>query len=254
MTRQRSHGCPKEVADHMEGSGEVSRQLRIVLSVEDKLDYLDQPIPLAPVPSQAGQQVAPDALAAYSAWVKGSKEIAGLMLMTMESDIQQNLENLGAYEISMRKDQERSCTSCNSADKVQKNNNKQKKPQVATKGQNQGKQKSKLAYVPKPNITPPPKRENPDSVCHQCGDTCHWKRNCPQYLAELLKNKKLSHAASSSGIFTIELYTFPNKSWVYDTSCGTHICNTTQGLRGSRKLMSGALSLYVGNGQREAIE
>ncbi|GKC11396.1 retrotransposon protein, putative, ty1-copia subclass, partial [Tanacetum coccineum] len=229
-------------------------QLRIVLSVEDKLDYLDQPIPLAPVPSQAGQQVAPDALAAYSAWVKGSKEIAGLMLMTMESDIQQNLENLGAYEISMRKDQERSCTSCNSADKVQKNNNKQKKPQVATKGQNQGKQKSKLAYVPKPNITPPPKRENPDSVCHQCGDTCHWKRNCPQYLAELLKNKKLSHAASSSGIFTIELYTFPNKSWVYDTSCGTHICNTTQGLRGSRKLMSGALSLYVGNGQREAIE
>nr|GEX47974.1 putative retrotransposon Ty1-copia subclass protein [Tanacetum cinerariifolium] len=60
--------------------------------------------------------------------------------------------------------------------------------------------------------------------------------------------------ASSSGIFTIELYTFPNRSWVYDTGCGTHICNTTQGLKGSRKLKPGALSLYVGNGQRAAIE
>ncbi|GJU86495.1 hypothetical protein Tco_1294041 [Tanacetum coccineum] len=75
------------------------RQLRIVLSVEDKLNYLEHPIPAASVPSQAGQQVAPEALAAHAAWVKGSKEIAGLMLMTMESDIQQNLENLGAYEM-----------------------------------------------------------------------------------------------------------------------------------------------------------
>ncbi|GJU74077.1 hypothetical protein Tco_1265482 [Tanacetum coccineum] len=52
------------------------RQLRIVLSVMDKLDYIEQPIPPAPVPAQAGQQVAPEALAAHAAWVKGSKEIA----------------------------------------------------------------------------------------------------------------------------------------------------------------------------------
>ncbi|GKE59111.1 hypothetical protein Tco_1498296, partial [Tanacetum coccineum] len=75
------------------------RQLRIVLSVEDKLNYIEHPIPAAPVPVQAGQQVAPKALAGHAAWVKGSKEIAGLMLMTMESDIQQNLENLDAYEM-----------------------------------------------------------------------------------------------------------------------------------------------------------
>ncbi|GJW49564.1 hypothetical protein Tco_0090915 [Tanacetum coccineum] len=64
------------------------RQLRIVLSVEDKLDYLEQSIPPALVPAQAGQQVTPEALAAHAAWVKGSKETAGLMLMTMEPDIQ----------------------------------------------------------------------------------------------------------------------------------------------------------------------
>ncbi|GJY47057.1 zinc finger, CCHC-type containing protein [Tanacetum coccineum] len=119
-----------------------------------------------------------------------------------------------------------------------------------------GKGKNKLAYAPKPKIPPPPKREDPtkDSICHQCGETRHWKRNCPQYLAELLKNKKLSQRASGSGIFTIELYTFPNKSWVYDTGCGTHIYNATQSLRGSRKLKPGALSLYVGNGQRATVE
>ncbi|GKA35360.1 hypothetical protein Tco_0721851 [Tanacetum coccineum] len=54
----------------------------------------------------------------------------------------------------------------------------------------------------------------------------HWKRNCPQYLAELLKKKK--NAASGAG--------------------------GGSGLRASRKLKSGALSLYVGNGQREAVE
>ncbi|GKF92567.1 hypothetical protein Tco_0279286, partial [Tanacetum coccineum] len=51
------------------------KQLRIVLSVMDKLDYLEQPIPPAPVPAQAGQQVAPEALKAQAAWVKESKEI-----------------------------------------------------------------------------------------------------------------------------------------------------------------------------------
>nr|GEW36261.1 retrotransposon protein, putative, Ty1-copia subclass [Tanacetum cinerariifolium] len=228
-------------------------------------------IPLASVPAQAGQQVAPEALAAHAAWVKGSKEIDGLMLMNMEPDIQQNLENLSAYEmlqelktmfaqqveqeilqtvrdfhsckqeewqfvssyvlkmkscvdnlerlghpvslkirvslilISLRKEFENFVQNYNMhgmgktvnelhvmlklhektltkedlvlyvirAGKVQKKNNKQKKPQLATKGQNQGKGKNKLTYVPKPKIPPPPKRENSpkDLICHQCGDT-----------------------------------------------------------------------------------
>nr|GEX52840.1 hypothetical protein [Tanacetum cinerariifolium] len=97
---------------------------------------------------------------------------------------------------------------------------------MAARGQNQEKGKNKLAYAPKPKIPPPPKREDPikDSICHECG------------------------------IFTIELNTFFNRSWIYDTGCGTHICNTTHGLRASRKLKPGAIRLYVGNGQREAVE
>nr|GEV30340.1 hypothetical protein [Tanacetum cinerariifolium] len=65
---------------------------------------------------------------------------------------------------------------------------------------------------------------------------------------------KLSQGASTSGIFTIEHYSFLFKSWIYDTRCGTYICITTQGLRGSKKLKQGALSLYVGDGHRTAIE
>ncbi|GKE61397.1 hypothetical protein Tco_1511764 [Tanacetum coccineum] len=80
------------------------------------------------------------------------------------------------------------------------------------------------------------------------------KMNCPVYLAELMKNKMKVGTASSSGIFTIELFTFPNKSWVYDTGCGTHICFTKQGFSGARKLEQGALYLYVGNGVCAQVE
>ncbi|GJU55150.1 retrotransposon protein, putative, ty1-copia subclass [Tanacetum coccineum] len=83
----------------------------------------------------------------------------------------------------------------------------------------------------------------------------HWERNCPVYLAELLKKKKQVGYASSSGIFTIELFPFPNNnSWVYDTGCGTHICITKQGFRIERKLKQGALYLYMGNGVHAQVK
>ncbi|GJX49429.1 zinc finger, CCHC-type containing protein [Tanacetum coccineum] len=90
-----------------------------------------------------------------------------------------------------------------------------------------GKGKSKLAYDPKYKIPPPTKKEHPakDTECHYYHKTGHWKRNCPIYLAE-----------------------------IYDTGCGTHICNTIQGLRGYQKLNKGALDLYVGNDNTADVE
>nr|GEU68579.1 hypothetical protein [Tanacetum cinerariifolium] len=206
------------------------RQLRIVLSIEDKLPYLEQPIP--PVPEAPdGQQVAPEILAAHTAWVKGSKEIAGLMLMTMEPEIQQNLEPLHAHEMlkelktqfAQQAEQEllqttRDFHSCRQEEghmgktvnelhsmlklheqtlSLPKSNapalhviqaGKKSHSQKGAKGKNQGKGK----FAPKPKIPSPPKRENPakDSICHECREIGYWKRNCPQYLAKLMKKKK----------------------------------------------------------------
>nr|GEY34704.1 hypothetical protein [Tanacetum cinerariifolium] len=241
----------------------------IVISIEDKLNYLEQPIPPALV-VPAGQHVAPEILAAHNAWIKGSKEIAGLMLMTMEPEIQKNLETLHVHEMllelktlfaqqveqellqttafghpvtlglsvsliliglykefdgfvqnynmqilgktnnelhAMLKLHEQTLPKNNAhalhairAGKVQKvNKHKKSQLQMASRGQNHGKGKNKQAYASKPKIPPPPKREDPakDSICHECGETRHWKMNCPQYLAELLKKKK--NAASGAG-------------------------------------------------------
>ncbi|GJS47116.1 reverse transcriptase domain-containing protein [Tanacetum coccineum] len=127
---------------------------------------------------------------------------------------------------------------------------KEKRKPLGAKGKDKG--KNKLAYAPKHKIPPPPKRDNlaKDSVCHHYKEVGHWRRNCPSYQAELKKRNE----ASMASIFTIELYAFPNKTWVYDTDYGTHICNTLQGLRRSKKLKHGALSLYMGNGMRAAVE
>nr|GFA10170.1 retrotransposon protein, putative, Ty1-copia subclass [Tanacetum cinerariifolium] len=74
------------------------RQLRLVLSIEDKENYLEHPIPAAPV-APPGQQVPPAALAAHAVWVKGQKEVVVLMLLTIDLEIQRNLAHLGAYDM-----------------------------------------------------------------------------------------------------------------------------------------------------------
>nr|GEU54985.1 hypothetical protein [Tanacetum cinerariifolium] len=72
--------------------------LRIVLSDEEKLPFLEQPIASMPIPP-AGQVLPPDVLNTYIAWVKASKEIDSLMLMTMYPDIQRLSEHLGTYDM-----------------------------------------------------------------------------------------------------------------------------------------------------------
>nr|GFA10437.1 hypothetical protein [Tanacetum cinerariifolium] len=149
------------------------QQLRIVISVDDKLE---QPISPAPVPAQAGQQVALEALAAHAAWVRGSIEIAELMLMTIEPEIQRNLENLGAYEML---------------------------------------QELKTLFS----------QQNYNT--HGMGKTVN----------ELHAMLKLHEQ------------TLPKKD-----APALHVIRAGKGLRESSKLKPGALSLYVGNGQRAAIE
>ncbi|GKF21029.1 retrotransposon protein, putative, ty1-copia subclass, partial [Tanacetum coccineum] len=109
--------------------------------------------------------------------------------------------------------------------RIQKTNKKLLNAKGKGKGKGKGKDKS---YITKPKNPKPYAKEHPtkDDACHQCKEVGHYKRNFPAYLAELIKKKKQVGTASSSSIFTIELFYFPNKFWVYDTGCGTYICNT----------------------------
>nr|GEX77356.1 hypothetical protein [Tanacetum cinerariifolium] len=81
----------------------IIRQLAYVFGygsrlARDKENYLEHPIPEAPV-APPGQQVPPAATAAHAAWVKEQKEVDVLMLLTMNLDIQSNLAHLGAYDM-----------------------------------------------------------------------------------------------------------------------------------------------------------
>nr|GEX77782.1 zinc finger, CCHC-type [Tanacetum cinerariifolium] len=240
--------------------------LRIVLSVEDKLPFLKQPIPSMPVPP-AGQVLPSDVLNTRTAWVKASKEIAG------KSETSSDHERISRVQTGRRTvSWGKTMTKLHAMLKMHKQTLPPKEVAPAlhairagriykshkdAKG-NQRKGKANMGYAsvpappfaPKPKNPPTPKKDNPakDAICLQYGEVGHWRRNCPVYLADLMKKKKLPQGASTLGIFTIYLYSFPSTSWVYGMGCGTYIFITTQGLRRSRKLRPGALSLYVGNG------
>nr|GEX19810.1 hypothetical protein [Tanacetum cinerariifolium] len=249
---------------------------RIVLSIEDKLNFLEQLIPPALV-VPAGQHIALEILAAHTVWIKGSKEIqAEQELLQTTRDFhsckQEEGQSISSYVLKMKgyidnlehlrhpmtlglcmgkrvnelhvmlKLHEQTLPKNNAsalyavrAGKVQKvNKHKKSQPQMAARGQNHGKGKNKLAYAPKPKIPPPPKREDlaKDSICHECG-------------------------AGGSGIFVLELNTILNRSWIYDTGCGTHIFNTMHGLRVSRKLKPGLLactSIYAVSNKRAKLD
>nr|GEV98337.1 zinc finger, CCHC-type [Tanacetum cinerariifolium] len=177
--------------------------------VEDKLIYLEHPIPAALVPAQAAQQVAKEAFAAHTAWVKGSKENFKLMLMTMESDIQQNLENLGAYEML----QELKTLFAQQA----KRELLQTMREFHFCKQEEGQSVSSYILKLKSYIENLEHLGHPMSLVLGTINELHAmlheqtlpKNNAPALYAiraaELLKNKKLSQGASGSGIFTIEI-------------------------------------------------
>ncbi|GJQ96985.1 retrovirus-related pol polyprotein from transposon TNT 1-94 [Tanacetum coccineum] len=68
------------------------------------------------------------------------------------------------------------------------------------KRKGKGKDKS---YISRLKNTKPSVKEHPtkDDICHHCKEVGHWKRNCPAYLAELIKKKKKVGIASSSNFY-----------------------------------------------------
>nr|GEU78253.1 zinc finger, CCHC-type [Tanacetum cinerariifolium] len=185
---------------------------------QDKLNYLEQPIPPAPVaPAEIHQNLEP--LHVHEML----KELKTLFAQQAEQELLQTTRDFHSCRQeeghmgntvnelhAMPKLHEQTLPKSNTpalhviqAGKVQKGNkHKKSQSQTAAKGQNHGKGINKQAYAPKPKIPTPPKKENPtkDSICHECREIGHWKRNCPQYLAELIKKKKnTASGADGSG-------------------------------------------------------
>ncbi|GJS91825.1 retrotransposon protein, putative, ty1-copia subclass [Tanacetum coccineum] len=256
------------------------RQLKLVLRVEKKMYVIEQPIPPAPAADSSTNEGKP--VDQYVLKMKGYVEQlerlgyvlprdlgVGLILNGLTSDFagfvkNYNMHNMGKtigelhallieYEKGLSKKAVTPQVMAIQSGRIQKTNKKSQNAKGKGKGKGKGKDKS---YVPKPKNPKPNAKEHPtkNDACHHCKEVGHWKRNCPVYLAELMKNKKQVGSANSLGIFKIELFSFPNKSWVYDTRCGTHICITKQGLRGARKLKQCDLYLYMGNGVRAQVE
>nr|GEX73087.1 hypothetical protein [Tanacetum cinerariifolium] len=150
-----------------------------------------------------------------------TKDFAGFMRIYNMHNIGKTIGELHAmlieYEKGLPKKAETPQVMMIKCGKIQKA--KKKSLKAKGKGKANGKGNDKQVYISKPKNPKPYAKKHPakDDACHHCKEMGHWKRNCVVYLAGLLKKKKQVGSASSSGIFTIELFAFPNKSWVYDT-------------------------------------
>nr|GEU74539.1 hypothetical protein [Tanacetum cinerariifolium] len=237
------------------------RQLKLVLRVKKKMFVIEQPIPPAH-PADSAANVPAEWKAIYDAY----NEVACLMLGSMNLEFHRQFENYSPYEMlqELKSMFEKQVGMKGYVDQLERLG--YVLPQDLTVGlilnsltkdfsgfvrnynmHNMGKTIGELHAMlieyEKPKNPKPSAKEHPakDDTCHHYKEVVHGKRNCLVYLVELLKKKKQVGTVSSSGIFTIELFAFPNKSWVYDNSCGTHICITKQGFREAKKLKQGAL-------------
>nr|GEV15127.1 hypothetical protein [Tanacetum cinerariifolium] len=190
--------------------------IRIILKYEKKMMFVEQPIGPVPDPKTTGPTLlASTIIKAFHDCKQEDGHSVSSYLLKMKSYLD-TLEHLG-YAMSNELGLGLILNSLNKdydKGKIQKD---KKKPRGA-KGKDKG--KNKLAYAPKVKISSLPTRGNPikDYIYHHCKEVGHWRRNCSFYHAELKTRKNAS------------------------------------GIRESKKLKHGALSLYMGNGMRAAVE
>nr|GEX18039.1 hypothetical protein [Tanacetum cinerariifolium] len=224
------------------------RQLRLVLSTEDKENYLEHPILAAPV-ALPGQQVPPKALAAHAAWVKGKKEEEGQSvssyMLKMKSYID-NLESLGQTVsqnlavslilVSLNKDY----------DSFTQNYNMHGMRKTV----------NELHVMLKLHEDTLPKKDvNPALYAIRSGRVQKNQKNKPHKAAKEGHGKgkgKMGYTPNNAP-FALKPKTPPPPK--KDNPAKDAICHQCgEGLRESKKLKPCALSLYVGDGHRAAVK
>ncbi|GKD28626.1 retrotransposon protein, putative, ty1-copia subclass [Tanacetum coccineum] len=233
------------------------RQLCIVLSAEDKVNYLEHPIPAAPV-AALGHQVPPEALAAHAAWellqtvreFHACKQEEGQSVssyaLKMKSYID-NLERLG-HPVSLNLAVSLILVSLSKEyDSFVQNYNMH----------NMGKTVNELHAMLKLHEQTLPKKDiAPALHVIRAGKVQKNKHKKPHMAAKGNQGKgktKLAYAPERKPTYAPKpKIPPPPKKDNPAKDAIFHQCG--EGLRGSRKLKPGALSLYVGDGHRATIE
>ncbi|GJZ04432.1 retrotransposon protein, putative, ty1-copia subclass [Tanacetum coccineum] len=115
------------------------------------------------------------------------------------------------------------------------------------KGKANGKGNDKQVYIPKPKNPKPTAKEHPtkDDTCHHCKEVGHWKRNCPVYLAELLKKKKqVGTARSSVSKNNVHYFNDILSNGIYEIDMNDLVPNVNSIYNVSTKRAKGTLLIY----------
>ncbi|GJS62533.1 zinc finger, CCHC-type containing protein [Tanacetum coccineum] len=225
------------------------QKLRIILSVDDKLNYLEHPIPAALVLSFVGQQVPLEAIAAHTAWVKGQKEIDELLQTVREFHMckQEEGQSVSSYILKMKR----------YIDNLQRLGHPvslnlevslilvslRKEYDSFMQNYNMhgmGKTVNELHAMLKLHEQTLPKK---DALALHAIRAGNVRR----------KIKTRNHAYLHEQ--TLPKKDVPSLHAIKQQRTRSYLKELVlQGLRGSRKLKPGALSLYMGNGQRATVE
>nr|GEU61468.1 retrotransposon protein, putative, Ty1-copia subclass [Tanacetum cinerariifolium] len=218
------------------------RQLRLVLSIEDKENYPEHLIPTAPV-APPRQQVPLEALAAHATWVKGQKEVDVLMLLTMDLEIQRNLAHLGAYDML----QELKSMYSKQAEQELLQIVREFHINKQDEGQSVSSHFLKVnGYI-----------ENLERLGQPVGQNLavslilvFLNKDFDSFMQNYNMHRMGKTVNELRAMLKLHEETLPKK----DANPALHVIRAGKGLKGSKKLKLGALSLYVGDGHRTAVE
>jgi len=76
--------------------------------------------------------------------------------------------------------------------------------------------------------------------CFKCGETGHWKQNCPKILGKKTGKTEML-------VVEVSFIADTSDSWCIDSAATHHICNSLQGFQVSRQLDDGEISLSLGS-------
>ncbi|XP_076908412.1 uncharacterized protein LOC143565286 [Bidens hawaiensis] len=119
-----------------------------------------------------------------------------------------------------------------------------------------GKGQVKKGFKGKAKAEPKPKKlkVSAEDPCFGCGEIGHWMRNCLTYLKELKAKRDAGQTSGTTFMIHIDLNIISSNTWVLDTGCGTHICNSLQGFKRRNEVKKGDISLFMGNGAKVDVQ